>query len=1119
VRRLVCTFLLLCCFPGLALAQTGAGTRLLRYPDIAGDTLVFSYAGDLWTVGADGGTARRLTTDPGLEVFPKLSPDGRWVAFTGHYSGTPQVHVIPTDGSAAPRQLTFRNDVGVLPPRGGVDNQVLGWSPDGKEVLFNAHRVPYSERHTRPYLVPAAGGMEHALQIPEGSGGTLSPDGSRYAYTPIMREFRTWKRHKGGRTQDVWIYDLKNDTSQQITDFVGTDNQPVWIGDTVFFTSDRGGWQLNLFAYDLRSRQVRQVTNHDTFDVLWPSGDDRRVVYENGGYIYLFDPASGQTRQVPVQVSGDFRNTVPYFKNVTGDISAMGISPTGKRAVLGARGDIFTVPARKGEIRNLTGTPGVREMDPSWSPDGRWVAYLSDRTGEYEFYVRPGDGSGEERRVTQDGKVWRFPPLWSPDSKKIAFADKTRRLLWLDVATGKVTEADRHERGDINDYRWSPDSRWLTYTKVGETLLPSVWVYSLDAKKATRLTSGFTVESEPVFDPQGRYLYFLSNRDFNLTFSGFEFNYVYTDPTRLYVAVLAKDGPALFLPQSDDEAIEAEEENKPGSRTDRPREPLVADAEVKTAKGGQGDDEGDEGDEKADSTAAKTVKVKIDADGFESRVRAIPGPPGNYRNVAANDAGVFFLTGDGPMGTLKMYDLKAEKEQVVLDGVSAFEMSADGKKILYRRRDTYGIVDAAPGQKAEDGKLGLEKLEMRIDPRAEWAQMYTDAWRILRDWFYDPNMHGLDWKAVGDRYGALVPHIANRSDLDFLFGELGGELSAGHVYVAPGDERTPERVENGLLGADVEAAGGYYRISKIYPGENWHEDFRSPLTEPGVNVKEGDYILAVDGASAATGRVPNFFQLLQNKANRAVTLLVNDRPDPKGARTERVRPVRNEQNLRYLDWVISNRERVAKLSGGRIGYIHLPNTAVEGNRELFKYFYPQTHTDALILDDRYNGGGFIPDVMINLVSRPLLNYWSSRDVLPGRTPAFVHTGPKVTLINGQAGSGGDAFPYYFRKMGLGPLIGTRTWGGLIGLSFTPSLVDGGSLAAPSFRFLSTEGRWEVENEGVAPDIEVIDRPELIVKGQDPSIEKAVEVLMEELKKNPPHKLTVPPPPAQQWPPK
>lgn len=1116
MRRTLCILALTLFSSGLALAQSPAGTRLLRYPDVAGNTVVFSYGGDLWTVGVDGtdrGIARRLTSDEGTEIFPKFSPDGKWIAFTGQYSGNTQVHVIAADGSAPPRQLTYRNDIGQLPPRGGIDNQVLGWTPDGKHVLFNSHRVPWSDRIARPYLVPAEGGMERPLPMPEGGSGTLSPDGTKLVYTPTMREFRTWKRHRGGRAQDVWIYDLKNDTSERLTDFVGTDNQPVWIGNTIYFTSDRGGWQLNLFAYDLGTKQVRQVTNHDTFDVLWPSGDDRRIVYESGGAVHLFDPASGQTRQVPVQVSGDFRATVPYFKNVTEDIQWMGASPTGKRAVLGARGEIFTVPAAKGEIRNLTGTPGVREMDPAWSPDGRWILYLSDKTGEYEFFVRRSDGSGDERRVTTGADFWRFPAVWSPDSKKIAFGDKRRKVLWADVATGKITEVDRNERGDILDYRWSPDSRWLTYTKNGETLLPSIWVYSLADKKASQLTSGMTADVEPVFSPDGRYLYFLSNRDFNLTFSGFDTNYLYTDPTRVYVAVLSKEGPALFLPTSDEEEIE--DEGKPGAEKDQdPPRNLVADADA-PRKGGAASEGEDEGPDAAPKTP---VRVDIDIDGFEQRVRAIPGPSGAYRSLAANADGVFYLMGGGPQAALKMYDLKAEKEQTILEGVGGYDLSADGKKILYRSRDTYGIVDARPGQKMGDGKLGLEKLELRIEPRAEWAQMYHDAWRIMRDWFYDPGMHGLDWKAVGDRYGALVPHMAHRSDLDFLLGELGAELSAGHVYAQPGNFPGVERVESGLLGAEVEPhSSGFYKITKIYDGENWHQDFRSPLTEPGIGVKEGDYILEVDGRPTST--VKNFYELLQNKANRVVTLLVSRQADRKGAWVERVRPVKSEQNLRYLDWVNETRAKVAKASGGRIGYIHLPNTAVEGNRELFKYFYPQTHTDALILDDRYNGGGFIPDTMIELLNRPLLNYWVSRDIEPARTPTFVHTGPKVTLINGQAGSGGDAFPYYFKKLGLGPLIGTTTWGGLIGISGSPDLVDGGSLSAATFRFMTTEGQWAVENEGVAPDIEVIDRPDLVAKGQDPSLEKAIEVLMEELRKNPPQKVTVPAPPKQVWPPK
>ncbi|HEX2550254.1 MAG TPA: PDZ domain-containing protein, partial [Nocardioidaceae bacterium] len=876
---------LLC--PALAAAQTDAGTRLLRYPDISGDTIVFMYAGDLWTASASGGTARRLTSDPGEEQFPKFSPDGKWIAFTGQYSGTNQVHVISVDGGT-PRQLTFSNAIGDLPPRGGVDNQVLGWTPDGKEVLFNAHRTPYGDRNSRPYLVPVAGGQEHPLEIPESGTGTLSPDGTRYAYTPIMREFRTWKRYHGGRAQDVWIYDLAKHTSEKITDYDGTDNQPVWIGNTIYFTSDRD-YRLNLYAYDLGTRQVRKVTNHDPFDVLWPNGDDHRIVYENGGYIYLFDPASGQTRQVPIHVYGDFAATVPYFKNVTDDIQAMGISPTGKRAVLTARGDIFTVPAEKGEIRNLTNSPGVRETDGTWSPDGRQVAYLSDRTGEYEVWVRPGDGSGPERQVTTGGDIWRYPPLWSPDSQKIAFGDKNHKLRWVDVASGKINDADQSHRGDINDYKWSPDSRWLVYTKNGENQFPSIWVYSLEDRKATQLTSDLTAEAEPTFDPQGRYLYFLSNRDFNLTFSGFEFDYLYTNPTRLYVAVLAKDGPALFLPTSDEEET-PKEANKPGGQDKKkpPQTWLADDAPATkgggTAAGGVGGSGGD-GAGGPDAAPKKPVKVRIDFDGFENRVRAIPGDPGNYRGVSASADGVFYLVGDGPGTALKMFDLKAEKDQTILEGIPAYEVSADGKKILYRRGDTYGIVDAKPGQKVGDGKLALEKLEMQIQPREEWAQMYHDAWRTMRDWFYDPNINGLDWKAIGDRYQALVPYVARRSDLDYILGELGGEVSAGHVYVERGDEPGHPRVENALLGADIEPdPSGYFRVKKIFPGENWHEDFRSPLTEPGIDVHTGDFILAVDGVP--TNSVKNFYELLQNKASQVVTLLVNDRATTQGARVE-----------------------------------------------------------------------------------------------------------------------------------------------------------------------------------------------------------------------------------------
>jgi tricorn protease len=1056
-------------------------TRLLRFPDIHGDMITFVYGGDIWVVHADGGQARRLTSHEGLELFPKFSPDGRFIAFTGQYSGTRQVHVIPVDGGE-PRQLTFYNDVGELAPRGGIDNQVLDWTPDGTGVLFLAHRLPWGDRMRRHHVVPFVGGMEQPLPMPEGSGGMFSPDGRHVVYTPISREYRTWKRYRGGRAQDVWTFDLENLTARQITDHEATDNLPVWVGDKIYFTSDRE-WTLNLYSWDTATGELEKVTNHDTWDVLWPSAGRDRIVYEAGGYIWRYDPATRENLRVPIRVQGDFGNRVPYFRDAKDDIQSSSISPTGTRAVIEARGEIFTAPVEKGEIRNLTRTPGVREHSPAWSPDGRTIAYLSDRSGEYEIYLRNADGSGEERPLTSNGTIWRWAPRWSPDGRRIAFGDRDAKLRILDVASGAITDVDTGRFSDITNYQWSPDSRWLTWTNQGANTLPSVWVYSLDRRTKHRLTGEETAEASPLFDPRGRYIYFLSNRDFNLAFSGFEFTFVYTDPTRVYVGILQKDGPALFLPESDEEPVEMPDTPEPAPPAPAPAAP---------------------------------VRVEIDFDGFEQRVRAIPGPPGNYANLAANAKGVFYTRGTGAEAAVRFFDLDAAKEETIIPAGVSFELSRNGEKLLYRQGTNLGIVPATPGQKIGDGKIAVERLQTRVVPDLEWRQQFVDAWRILRDFFYDPGMHGMDWDAMRAKYQELVPHIAHRTDLDYILGELGGELNAGHVYVQTNDEWQIERREGGLLGAEIEAdPSGYFRITKIFPGENWHTNFRSPLTEPGVNVNEGDYILAVDGVS--TRGVANFYELMQNKGDRIVSLLVSSTPSTQGAHTEKIRPIIKETNLRYLDWVESRRRYVDEKSGGRIGYMHLPNTAVEGNRELFRNFYPQANKPALVIDVRYNGGGFIPDTMIGLLERPILSYWVRRNIEPFATPGFAHTGPKVTLINGYSSSGGDAFPYYFRQRGLGPLIGTRTWGGLIGISGNPSLMDGGQVLVPTFRFLDPEGFWAVEGEGVSPDIEVVDRPDLVIRGVDPSLDKAIEVLLDELERNPPPELIIPPAPRERRP--
>ncbi len=1088
--------------------------RLMRFPDIHGDRMAFVYAGDIWVVDARGGEAYRLTSHEGLELFPKFSPDGRWIAFSAEYSGNRQVYVISVDGGN-PRQLTYYNDVGALPPRGGFDYRVLDWTPDGKEILFRANRLPWGVRMGRPYRVPFEGGMETPLAVPETGGGMLSPDGTKFVYTPIDREFRTWKRHEGGRAQDVWIYDLAANTSERLTDHPRTDNQPVWVGDDIYFASDRED-RMNLYRYDRATGGAERITDHRDFDVLWPSAGPDKIVYECGGHLYHYTPSNGRIYRVPVRIRGDFPGTLPQFKYVHELIAGGDVSPSGKRAVFEARGDLFSVPAKEGGIRNLTLSPGVREMDPVWSPDGRWVAYLSDRTGEYELYVRAQDGSGEEKQLTQGGDVWRFPPVWSPDATKLAFGDKKQRLQYVDIRTGKIVEVDRSDRNDITTYVWAPDARWLAYIKSGDSQFQSIWLYSLESRETVRLTDDYTNDYSPAFDPKGRYLYFLSDRDYNLTFSGYEFNYFYTNPTRVYAATLDRDTPSLLRPKSDEEPLNGDDGDEGGDGSGG----AGAGADGKGDKDGAGPGKGGKDDRKGrkkgrdpfDFQPHETIPpIEIDVEGFSDRVVVLPGAPGNYGNVTATEKGCLYLRQNGGSTDLEGFFLESEKTETVLSGVDNYVLAANGEHVLYRHGGTsYGIAKVAPGGKAGDGALALDGMLMKVDPAVEWAQIFDDFYRILRDWFYDPGMHGIDWPALRDLYRPLVAHAQHRADLDYIMGEMGSELSAGHFYVNWGDMPEVERRDGGLLGAEIEAhPSGYFRIAKIFPGENWQPAFRSPLTEAGADAREGDFILAVNGRS--TKEVQNFYQLMENTAGRQIGLTVAPAPDPAQAREIVVRPVSRETELRYLDWVQSRRETVDRLSGGRIGYIHMPNTAAAGNRELRKWFYPQAHKDALIFDVRYNGGGFIPDRMIELLTRQLLGYWKRRGLEPQQVPGYAHEGPKAALINAYSSSGGDAFPYWFRLTGQGPLFGTRTWGGLIGISGNPGFVDGGSINVPTFRFMDPDGQWAVENEGVPPDVEVIDRPEQIAAGQDPTLEAAIEYLLEELEKNPVRRVGEPAP--------
>jgi tricorn protease len=1038
--------------------------RLLRFPDIHEDFVVFVYAGDLWRAPSSGGPAWRLTSHAGTELFPKISPDGAWIAFSAEYTGTRQVYVMPAWGGP-PRQLTYYNDVGPMPPRGGWDNWILGWTAEGK-ILVRMNRTPWGERMGRYFLVDPKGGLETPLPLPEGGSASLSPDGTKLAYTPIDREFRTWKRTMGGRAQDVWIYDLKGARSERVTDWKGTDNFPMWAGATIYFTSDREH-TLNLYAYDTGTKQTRKVTRFDDYDVLWPSLGPGAIVFMNGGWLWKTDLATGRTDRIPVTLGSDAAATVPAFRDVQGQLGGAEPSPSGARVVLEARGELFTVPAKDGAVRNLSQTQGVREHSPAWSPDGKWIAYLSDATGEYEIWVRAQDGSGTPRRLTTDGDVWRFAPAWSPDSKKLAWGDRKRRLRVIDVESAKVTEVDRGTQGDLETYVWSPDSKWLAYETGHPTRLPAIAVWSLEAKRSWVLGDGLTADFSPSFSPDGKVLWFLSNRNYDLTFSAFEFNYVYRNATEVLGATLAAAGPSPFPPRSDEEAA------IPSTPAKREAEPPVV--------------------------------VRVDPEGFVARTVGVPGlEPGDYAALGASEGALWYLKGSGGADgerALWRYDLKERKEEKVTQPCTGYALSADGKKLLYRAKGALFLVDAKAGAKDGDGKLDLAALRVKVDPKLEWAQMFDDAWRITRDWFYDDRMHGVDWDAMKRRYGALVPFVAHRADLDFILGEMLGELEAGHTYVASGDEPRVPRVAGGMLGCELQAdPSGRYRIAKIFGGENWDDAWRSPLTEPGLDVREGMFLLAIDGVDLAT--TDNPYRLLENKANALVSLRVGERADGVGSRLLTVRTIASEGNLRYLDWVRSRMALVDRLSGGKVGYLHLPDTAVSGNRMLQKLFYSQASKPALIVDDRYNGGGFIPDRMIEYFSRRTLAYWARQGIDSMRTPGFAHDGPKAMLVNGYSSSGGDALPYFFRLHGLGPLIGTRTWGGLIGLSGNPSLVDGGSVQVPTFRIYDRAGNWVVENEGVTPDIEVVDLPERRIAGGDPGVEKAVEVLLQALAKEP-----------------
>jgi len=1089
-KALLIGLVLFVVFFNAALAEEA---RLLRFPDIHKDKIVFVYAGDLWTVSSEGGLAHRLTSFVGYEAFPKFSPDGKLIAFTAAYDGNGDVYVISAEGGE-PRRLTYRPGRGQ--PSGGLtlDDWVVDWFPNGKEILFRSSRDAFPT--SKLFRISSDGGFPEALKLPEAGLASFSPDGSKIAYNRKSREFRTWKRYYGGLAQDIWIYDLKTDAVERITDWKGTDNWPMWYNDKIYFTSDREH-TLNIYCYDLKTKDVRKITNHNEYDVKWPGLGPGAIVYENGGYLYVLDLATEKTKKIKVEVPAERILTRPTWEKVGDLVIDFSLSPSAKRALFTARGEVFTVPEEKGEVRNLTQTPVIREIYASWSPDGKWVAYLSERTGEYELYIRPQDGSDAEKRITYDGECYRLPPVWSPDSKKLLYSDKKLRLFYVDIEKKKPVLVDRAEVSEIHDYVWSSDSKWIAYSKNNPAYFASIYLYSLDKGKIYQITGELTDDFSPVFDPEGKYLYFISARTFSPTFSDFErTEYVYRNTRNIYLVTLQADTLSPFAPESDEEEVEDEEDKEDEEEKDEDKD-KDKDKDKKKDK---------------DKDEKKVKDIKIDFENIDQRVVGVPIKSGNYTALTATKGKLFYLAmpaiwergeSGGGQNELRMYDMKEREENTLISGINNYDISSDGEKIIYKSGNTYGIIDAKKGSnKVGDGKLSTSGMEMKVDPVGEWEQMFEEAWRLERDFFYDPNMHGVDWKGMKKRYGQLLPHVGHRWDLTYIIGELIGELTTSHTYVGGGKMPRSKPVNIGLLGADLEPdkKTGFYRFKKIYKGENWKDDRRAPLTEPGVDVKEGDYLITVNGEEV---RYPaNPYQYFEKTVDKQVKIKVNEKPSAKDTREVTVKPVGSEYMLRYLDWVETNRKRVEEASGGRVGYIHVPNTSLWGLNEFSRSFYAQARKEGLIVDVRYNGGGMIPDMFMEHLQRKILSLWSPREGLVGRTPNVVLHGHMACIINEYAGSGGDAFPYYFRELGLGPLIGERTWGGLVGISRGLPLMDGGYVTCPEFAFINLEGEWDVENYGVDPDIEVDNRPDLVIQGKDPQLERTIEEVMKKLKEEP-----------------
>ena len=1071
-------------------------TKLLRFPDIAGDLVVFCYGGDLWKASTEGGQAARLTAHPGQELFPKFSPDGEWIAFTGQYDGDEQVYVMPTEGGV-PRQLTYYPAAGPLPPRWGYDHQVYGWTPDGKDVLFRSLRDANGGKTlTGLYTVNVNGGLPEMLPMPTSGAGDFSPDGKQLLYSPLFRDFRTWKRYEGGWAQDLYIFDLKSNQATAIDNSARTERDPMWIGQHLYFASDRGG-RLNLYRYDRETETSKALTNHKEWDVRWPSSDSQsRIVFETDGVLAIYDVEANRETRLSITVPNDGLAMRPSRYPADKNIESYSLSPKGNRALFVARGDVFTAPVEKGSTRNLTNSSNAHDKHARWSPDGGKIAFVSDLSGEEQLYLIDQSGRGEPEALTTGHKVMLGAPEWSPDGKRLAYSDKDGKLFVLTIETKAVVEIVDSPRGGIRDYTWSACSGHLAFTMEESNDFDRLHLWSVADGKVRPVTDPLFDVSSPAWDPEGNYLFYLSRREFAPQISSIEWNYAGSHDVQVYALALRKEVKNPFAPESDEVAIEKE---KPEDGDEKEEESDGSDDEEK--KENKPPTEGEKDD--------KEEPIVIDFDGLSQRSVRVPVPAGNIRALASTKGFLFYSTSgasfygrsSGENPALHLFDLKKRESKPLVEGAGSWVLSADGEKILVRAQGGFARYDAKPGA---SGKQAVATSGLMVDrvPSEEWLTVFNEVWRRFRDFFYVENMHGFDWEAIGDQYRPLVAHVAHRSDLNYVIGEMISELNVGHAYIDGGDFEIPDRPKVGLPGArfELDPKTNRYRITKILRGHNEEAKYRSPLTEVGVDVNEGDYVLAIDGNPLEGGDNP--YRLLQHKTD-PVVLTVNDQPDGEGAREVTYRPVTSERSLRYLDWVLGNRAKVDAMTSGKVGYLHIPDMGAPGIYEFIKWFYPQIRKEGMIVDVRSNGGGNVSQWIIERLDTKLLGtrFGYSSDE-PGTYPATVFHGHKVCLMNETSASDGDIFPHRFRKSGLGPLIGKRSWGGVVGISSRGPLLDGGTVFVPLQATNDTDGEYIIEGHGVEPDIVVDNDPQSVIEGHDPQLERGVQEVLRMMAENP-----------------